>query len=133
MQIDVQLLDRAKRMRGGMTQPERELWIALRGKRLRGVKFARQVVIGPYIVDFVARTARLVIEVDGDSHADRGRDTTRTAWLEKEGYRVLRFANGDVMSNMEGVLITIQAALAVAPLPTLSPAGRGLSGSLPQP
>ena len=92
-------------MRSEMPQPERELWIALRAKRFAGVKFSRQVVIGPYIVDFVARSSHLIIEVDGDSHAgDGAHDARRSAWLEQQGYRVIRFNNSDVIGNLESVL-----------------------------
>ena len=127
MQTDPVLLDRARRMRRAMTEPETRLWLALRGKRLNGVKFARQVPIGPYIADFCARAARLIIEVDGDTHTDQSRDDRRTAALMNMGYRVLRFANADIMTNMDGVLHTMAIALAAAPHPTLSPPGRGLS------
>ncbi|RYY23786.1 MAG: endonuclease domain-containing protein [Sphingomonadales bacterium] len=124
---DERLLARAKAMRSEMPQPERELWIALRAKRFEGAKFSRQVVIGPFIADFLCRSRKLVIEVDGDTHVDAGRDQRRTDYLESQGYRVVRFANHDVMTNMEGVLFAISEALANAPLPTLSPEGRGLS------
>lgn len=122
---DEMLLKRARAMRTEMTQPERELWTALRGKR-HGVKFSRQVVIGPFIADFAARSRKLIIELDGDTHIDHQRDASRTSLLEQHGYRVIRFGNADVMQNLEGVLMTIDAALATAPLPTLSPEGRGL-------
>lgn len=125
---DEELLKRAKAMRAEMTQPERELWIALRAKRFANTKFCRQVVVAPFIADFVARSHKLVIELDGDTHAgNEQRDGRRTAWLKEQGYRVIRFKNGDVMQNLEGVLLAIEAALATAPLPTLSPKGRGLS------
>ena len=123
---DERLLSRAKAMRTEMTQPERELWIALRAKRFEGVKFTRQVVIGPYIADFVCRSRKLVIEVDGDTHIDADRDERRTAYLNSQGYSVVRFTNSDVMSNLDGVLISLSDVLATAPLPTLSPKGRGL-------
>nr|WP_244624725.1 endonuclease domain-containing protein [Sphingomonas sp. So64.6b] len=111
-------------MRSEMSQPERELWTALRARRFDGVKFSRQVVIGPYIVDFAARLRKLIIEVDGDSHAGNGTyDARRTAWLEQQGYRVIRFNNSDVMSNVEGVLLAIAAALGTAPLPNPLPGG----------
>jgi very-short-patch-repair endonuclease len=114
-------------MRAEMTPPERELWFALRAKRFADVKFARQVVIGPYIVDFVARSRKLIIEVDGDSHGVQERyDARRTAWLEEQGYRVIRFTNSDVLTNLEGVLYMVANSLVAAPLPTLSPEGRGL-------
>jgi len=88
-----------------------------------GVRFARQVPIGPYIVDFVARSARLVVEVDGETHIDRARDDTRTAWLEGQGYRVIRCTNADVMANLEGVCHAIGVALAAAPHPGPLPTG----------
>jgi very-short-patch-repair endonuclease len=125
-QTDKTLLKRAKTMRSEMTQPERELWITLRAKRFSSMKFSRQVVIGPFIADFVARSRKLVIEVDGDTHANRHSDDERSRFLESQGYRVIRFDNSDVIRNLEGVLLTISAALATAPLPTLSPEGRGL-------
>ncbi len=123
---DETLLKRAKAMRSEMTQPARELWTALRGKRHDGVRFSRQVVIGPFITDLVARSRKLIIELDGDTHTDHQRDATRTSLLQQQGYRVIRFGNTEVMQNLEGVLITIDAALATAPLPTLSPEGSGL-------
>ena len=64
-----------------------------------------------YIVDFVCREQRLVIEVDGGQHATDKRDAVRDRWLAEHRYRVLRFWNNDVLGNMEGVLETIAAAL----------------------
>nr|WP_088368180.1 endonuclease domain-containing protein [Sphingomonas dokdonensis] len=111
-------------MRSAMTQPERELWTALRSKRFAGVKFSRQVVIGRYIVDFVARFRCLIIEVDGDTHAgDEARDAVRSRWLEQRGYRVIRFTNADVMTNLDGVLQMIAVALTTIPLPDPLPEG----------
>ncbi|CAN5567807.1 hypothetical protein BH10PSE14_BH10PSE14_05740 [soil metagenome] len=122
LRTDETLLKRARAMRGEMTQPERELWIALRAKRFVGVKFSRQMVIEPYIVDFVARSRKIVIELDGDTHAGNEEyDARRTALLEQQGYRVIRFANGDVMENLEGVLSVLEVALAAAPLPNPLP------------
>ena len=110
-----------------MTEPEMRLWFALRDRRLVGTKFSRQVVIGPYVADFCARTCKLVVEVDGDTHADQSRDERRTAWLEERGYRVVRFTNADVTTNLDGVLQTLVLAVTTSPHPTLSPQGRGLS------
>jgi very-short-patch-repair endonuclease len=76
-----------------------------------GHKFVRQESIGPYIVDFVCREQRLIIEVDGGQHATAKRDAIRDRWLAEHRYRVLRFWNNDVFGNMEGVLETIAAAL----------------------
>ena len=105
------MLDRAKAMRSGQTGPEMRLWHQVRAKRFQGVKFTRQVVIGPFIADFVARSHMLVVELDGDTHTDQARDARRTAWLEEQGYRVIRFANTDVMTNLEGVLQVLGDAL----------------------
>lgn len=103
------------------------MWRILRAKQFEQVKFTRQVVIGPYIADFVARSRKLIVEIDGDSHVFGDlRDARRTAWLERQGYRVIRFTNHEVGSNLEGVAHAISAALAALPLsPTLSPEGRG--------
>ena len=123
-QTDKQLLARAKHMRSNPTPAEARLWYNLRAKRFEAVKFSHQVVIYPYIADFVARSRKLVIELDGDSHADDGAyDARRTAWLEQQGYRVIRFTNADVMGNLDGVLETISVALGTAPLPDPLPVG----------
>lgn len=111
-------------MRSEMSEPETRLWLALRAKPLNGVKFVRQAVRGRAIPDFVARSHELVIEVDGDTHAgNEAYDARRTAALEAKGYRVLRFGNSDVMTNLDGVLQTISAALAARPLSQPSPQG----------
>ncbi len=123
-----ELLARAKQMRANPTPTETAMWSILRAKRFEHVKFARQVVIAPYIADFVARSRKLVVEIDGDTHAlCEAKDARRTAWLEYQGYRVIRFTNYEVGSNLDGVATAIAASLAdTAPLPTLSPEGRGL-------
>jgi very-short-patch-repair endonuclease len=74
-------------------------------------KFVRQEPIGRYVVDFVCREQRLVIEVDGGQHATDTRDAVRDKWLAEHRYRVLRFWNNDVLRNMDGVLETIALAL----------------------
>jgi very-short-patch-repair endonuclease len=87
---------------------EQKLWFCLRDRRLNGLKFRRQTVIGPYIADFCCAEHRLIIEVDGDSHADRERyDQRRTTWMDKGGYRVLRFTNQEVAGSLDGVLLGI--------------------------
>ncbi len=117
-------LQRAKAMRSEPTGPEARLWYHLRAKRLGGVKFSQQVLIGRYTVDFAARSQKLVIELDGDSHAGNERyDAARTAWLEAQGFRVLRFSNADVMGNEPAVLQIILDALGTAPLPGPLPKG----------
>ena len=107
-----------------MTDAEHRLWSALRAHRLDGLSFRRQALIGRFIVDFVCREKRLVIEVDGGQHAENARDLERDRWLETKGYRVLRFWNHDVLRNRNGVLETIVAAAAEAtPLPSPLPQG----------
>jgi very-short-patch-repair endonuclease len=125
------LTERAKEMRTHANEPETRSWLALRAKRFSGVKFRRQKVVGPYIVDFACRDPMVVIELDGDSHAERiEADATRTAYLRGQGYEVIRFTNTDIMTNLEGVLNTLAARLAQSPLPTLSLEGeRALSAA----
>jgi very-short-patch-repair endonuclease len=107
------LLERAKRMRREATPPERALWRYLKSDQMNGAKFRRQVVIGPYIADFACRTPlMLVVELDGDTHGmQENYDAERSKFLEGRGYRVLRFANRDVLQNIESVLETIAANL----------------------
>ena len=88
-----------------------KLWLALRDRRLAGFKFVRQEAIGSYVVDFLCRAGRLVIEVDGGQHSGSASDQVRDASLQIKGYRVLRFWNSEVLKNMEGVLETILGAL----------------------
>jgi very-short-patch-repair endonuclease len=102
---------RARRLRRDSTTAELRLWNRVRSRAIDGHKFVRQEPIGPYIADFVCRERRLIIELDGGQHADNERDRVRDRWLQQHDYRVLRFWNNDVMSNMEGVLETIANAL----------------------
>ncbi|MFY9698020.1 MAG: DUF559 domain-containing protein [Rhodoplanes sp.] len=102
---------RARRLRRSSTDAELKLWRHLRSRTLCGFKFVRQEAIGPYIVDFVCRERRLIIEVDGGQHATDTRDAVRDAFLAQQGYRVLRFWNNDVLTNTTGVLETIADAL----------------------
>ncbi|MBR2117921.1 MAG: DUF559 domain-containing protein [Pseudomonadota bacterium] len=115
----------ARRMRAQPTDAERILWQRLRHDiALTGSHFRRQALIGPFIVDFVSRRAKLVIELDGGQHdVQRSADEVRTGKIEAEGYRVLRFWNHDVFGNLEGVLSEIQSAL--SPTPNPSPQGGG--------
>ncbi|WCT74949.1 DUF559 domain-containing protein [Sphingomonas naphthae] len=127
--LDETLKARARRMRTEATPAEAKLWSILRAHRLSHIKFTRQVVVAPYILDFAARQHRIAIEIDGDTHALQYRyDPARTDFLQQQGYRVLRFSNAEVMGNAEGMADAILAAFAAtsAPLPTLSPEGRGL-------
>ena len=103
--------DRVRRLRKDSTNAELRLWNRLRRRAIDGHKFVRQEAIGPYVVDFVCREKRLVIEVDGGQHADNEQDRLRDQWLRQHNYRVLRFWNNDVLGNVDGVLQAISDAL----------------------
>jgi very-short-patch-repair endonuclease len=117
--MTLQATEIAKALRKRMTDAEQILWRHLRAHRLGGMKFKRQQPIGPFVVDFVCFDSRLVIEVDGGQHQDNEKDRTRDAWLEGQGYRVLRFWNNEVLNELPAVLEKI-AAIA-PPLPCPSP------------
>ncbi|WP_296820477.1 DUF559 domain-containing protein [Brevundimonas sp.] len=85
----------AKRMRREPALYERKLWSILRDRRLEGLKFRRQVVLGPYVADFVCMRHRLIVEADGPFH-DAERDAVRDGWLGSQGFRVLRFPNTQI-------------------------------------
>ena len=102
---------RARSLRRKSTDAEMRIWFAVRDRRLAGFKFVRQEAIGPYVVDFVCRDHKIVVEVDGGQHAENMRDQVRDAYLKSEGYRVLRFWNSDVLNNLNGVLETILSSL----------------------
>ena len=108
------LLARAREMRRNPTEPEKRLWRHLSASQLGGHKFRRQAVIDYYIADFFCPLKKLIVEVDGDTH-DLEADFTRDDRLRSKGYRTVRFANGDVMGNMEGVLTVLADALEEAP------------------
>jgi very-short-patch-repair endonuclease len=104
-------LIKAKRLRREMTDAERKLWSVLRGANLEEAKFRRQQPIGPFIADFVCQDRRLIVEADGGQHSESKSDERRTAFLESKGYRVLRFWNNDILSNLDGVAQMIATAL----------------------
>ena len=128
MRLDPKLKERARHMRANPTAAEQKLWLALRANRFENQQFTRQTIITPYIADFASKAAKLIIEIDGDTHSAKDRyDARRTEFLESLGYRVLRFGNPDVMGNIEGVLGVIAQALRAVPLSqTLPPKGEGL-------
>jgi very-short-patch-repair endonuclease len=103
---------KAVQLRHEPTLAEVKLWRYLRADQLEGFSFRRQHAIGPFITDFCCIKAKLIIEVDGGQHLEQEEyDMQRTAFLESQGYRVLRFWNNDVMKNIEGVVSMIQEAL----------------------
>ena len=106
--FEQRLTYRARELRRNSTVPERRLWQALRNRRLAGLKFLRQTPLEGYIVDFLCREIRLIVEVDGDSHIDRASaDAVRASCLTDSEYRLLRVSNDDVLQNLEGVLFAI--------------------------
>ncbi|MEN8261942.1 MAG: endonuclease domain-containing protein [Nitrospirota bacterium] len=98
----------SRNLRKQQTDAERLLWNKLRAKQINNVKFRRQQPIGKYIVDFVSFEKKIIIEVDGGQHMDNSKDRGRDEWLEKEGFKVLRFWNNEILLNMEGALEVIR-------------------------
>jgi very-short-patch-repair endonuclease len=101
---------RARQLRQSSTDAERRMWS--RDRRLSRYRFRRQHPIGDFTVDFACTEYRIVVEIDGGQHSDNPLDTNRTAWLEIQGWRVIRFWNNDVLSNTSGVMETILRSLA---------------------
>ena len=98
----------ARKLRKNMTDAELTLWAKLRRKQLNGHTFYRQKNIGNYIVDFYCPGAKLVVELDGGQHAkDKDYDERRDEFLQREGYRVLRFWNDEMLTNKDYVLQTV--------------------------
>lgn len=112
--VEKRLTGVARTLRRDPTEAEKALWARLRAGQVDGFKFVRQFPIGPHIADFACRSAKLVVELDGGQHAASDTDAARTALIEAHGYHVIRFWNHDVLSNMDGVLETIQSELRLA-------------------
>ncbi|MEW5687066.1 MAG: DUF559 domain-containing protein [Pseudomonadota bacterium] len=112
-------LHRARSLRRAETHAERHLWSVLRASRLGGWKWRRQVPFGPFFLDFFCVEAGLVVEVDGGQHADQVTyDARRTAYLMRHGIKVIRFWNSEVLTNRDGVCLTIlDACGGETPLP----------------
>jgi very-short-patch-repair endonuclease len=105
------LADLAKSLRKRKTEAEKLLWWHLRSKQINSLKFRRQQPIGPFIADFVCFEKRLVIELDGGQHAiEQEKDREREGWFNKEGFRILRFWNTEVLQNIEGVVEVMRRA-----------------------
>jgi very-short-patch-repair endonuclease len=115
---------RAIELRHRLTETEQRLWRHLKLRQLLGFKFRRQVPIGPYIADFSCVEAKLIVELDGGQHVESAHDIRRSAYLETQGFRVLRFWNDQVFKETDAVLELIAAFL--RPHPSLPPqAGEG--------
>src|SRR5213076_238719 len=104
---------RARSLRRADIPAGARLWSNLRGRRLQS-KFVRQEPIGPYVVDFLCREARLIVEVDGATHSEDREiayDRRREAYLKREGYRIVRVLNNDVYTGINDVLDMILMGL----------------------
>ncbi|MCO5091906.1 endonuclease domain-containing protein [Bosea sp. (in: a-proteobacteria)] len=120
--------DFARDQRREPTRAEAMFWQAVRNRRFAGLKFKRQMAIGPFIADFCCFEHKLIVELDGEPHETleaRTRDAARSAFLKGEGYRVLRFSNERVLGNLEFVLREIADRLDLAGFPSSDPVSPG--------
>ena len=108
------LTSRSRALRRNASDAEGKLWSVLRGRQLNGFKFRKQAEIDGYVVDFLCSERRLIIEVDGGQHTPE-RDARRTAYLQSQGFRIIRFWNNDVLQNLDGVWSAIELALETTP------------------
>ena len=109
--MSVAATSRARTLREQQTDAEGVLWRRLRDRRFHGLKFRRQVALGPYVADFVCFEAKLIVEADGGQHAENRRDAARDRYFLEQGYRTVRFWNVDILTNIEGVLGTLQHSI----------------------
>ena len=115
-----------------MNHTEFRVWCRLRDRRLEGFKFRRQHPIGPYVVDFYCPRARLIVEVDGPGHEwTEAYDLRRAAWLEAEGFRVMRFWTGAIDADLDSCIETILGELSDQLSP--HPPGLALRAGAPSP
>ena len=115
-----------RELRKNPTESEQILWEHLRLRQLGGYKFRRQQPLGPYFVDFVCLEKRLIVEVDGGQHSEQvAYDSERSAWLEAQGFRILRFWNNEVLKEIEVVKEVIAEALGCRSTPHLNPPPQG--------
>jgi very-short-patch-repair endonuclease len=108
------LTSRSRALRKNPIDAERKHWSVLRNRQLNGFKFRKQIEIEAYVVDFLYSEKRLIIEVDGGQHSPE-KDARRTAYLESQGFRIIRFWKNDVLQNLDGVWTTIEQALETTP------------------
>ena len=112
MALPEHLKNNSRLLRKSMTDVEKRLWQEIRLRQVEGFKFRRQFPIGRYIVDFACPERKLIVELDGGQHAEQeSYDSDRTKWLESQGYRVVRFWNNEVLTNLEGVKESIYNAI----------------------
>ena len=102
---------RVRKLRKNLTEQERKFWNIVRNKQFYGLRFLRQYVIKPYIVDFICREKKIIVEIDGGQHNEHIEveyDKKRTNYLNTLGYKVIRFWNNEIDSNIEGVYKKLQ-------------------------
>jgi very-short-patch-repair endonuclease len=121
-------VSKSRELRRDSSRAEKICWHLIRDRRVNGVKFRRQHPIGPYFADFACVSKKLVVEIDGEHHAFQVEaDARRTAVMECEGWRVIRFWANEVVQNPEGIWAAIEIALnewsPVTPHPTSPPNG----------
>jgi very-short-patch-repair endonuclease len=112
-------IERARRFRKQMSRAEARMWDYLRTLKGEGFHFRRQVQLGPSYADFACHHARVVIEIDGDTHFTHDgveHDLTRNSYLFGRGFRVIRYTNTDVLQNIDGVVTHLLSRLAEVPL-----------------
>jgi len=114
MFINKETLKRCKTLRKNSTPQEIIFWSRVRAKRFKGLKFKRQYSIGRYIIDFINLDKKIIIELDGFQHKEENQeryDQERTEFLEKRGFKILRFWNNEINDNLEGVFLQIEELL----------------------
>jgi adenine-specific DNA-methyltransferase len=107
----------ARSLRKSQTTGEKSLWQRLRARRFEGLKFRRQVPIGPYIVDFLCAEKRIILEIDGDSHFQPGakeKDEKRELYLCQQNFKVLRFTNQMAVEFVEKILSEIRKVVYIS-------------------
>lgn len=116
------LTPNARNLRKNMTKQERKLWNVIKNNQFYGYKFLRQYIIGQYIIDFICREKKIIIEIDGGQHNEEQNiiyDKKRTEFLENLGYKVVRFWNNDI-NNIEGIYQKLQDVFGIKKAPTLT-------------
>jgi very-short-patch-repair endonuclease len=108
------LLRNARTLRKFGTDAERRLWQRLRNRQINGYKFCRQAPVGNYIVDFLCKEKKLIVELDGSQHnLQKEYDQRRTQYLVSQGYSVIRYWNNEVLQEGEAVLDDILRQLEI--------------------
>ena len=110
------LKENARFLRNNMTEQERKFWQIIKNRQFYGYRFLRQYVIGDYIVDFICREKKIIIELDGGQHNEQINivyDLSRTKYLENKGYKVIRFWNNDIDNNLDGVYLQLKKEFGV--------------------